>query len=147
MFLIDGLAQDYSEKPSEEKHYPQVLLPPPPPPPLFSFCYSHSKDLLSLFHCISKNLKKKELQAFHHPPTVKHLSSVQNTVSKVNGSARVIHFKLSASVFTLMGFNQISTPSKPAKMFNSGFPRRFCQGCCKFLMSADMMFEEAAVFE
>ncbi len=61
MFLIDGLAQDYSEKPSEEKHYPQVLLPPPP---IFSFCYSHSKYLLSLFHCISKNLKKKSSKHF-----------------------------------------------------------------------------------
>lgn len=114
MFLIDHLEQDYSEKPSEEKN-PQVLLPPP----LFSFCYSHSKDL-SPFHCISKNLKK-ELQALHRPPTEKHSSPVQYTVSKVNGSARVIHFKLSASVFTLMGFNQIPTPQNLLQCLTLGF--------------------------
>lgn len=99
----------------------------PLPPPLFLFCYSHSKDLLST---LPKTLKK--LQALHHPPAERHLSSVKNTVSKVNGSASIIHSKLSASVFTLIAFNQISTPSNPAKTFNSGFPHRFCHGSCKF---------------
>lgn len=111
---------------------------------LLSFHFVTPTVKISSLHCISKNLKK--LQALHHPPAERHLSSVQNTDSKVNGSARVIHFELSAIVSSLRGFNQIETPSKPAKTFNSGFPRRLCQGCCTFLRRNNMMPKKAAVF-